>query len=682
MYISHPSRTITAVAAAGVFVATGRAAAIVINVPLDAPTIQAAIDLSDDGDVVEVTDGTWTGPGNRNLDFGGRLITVRSISGDPLLCTIDCENNTRGFVFQSGEGETAVVSGFTILNGSAPGTAGGGIMVIGSNPTIINCIFRSNASQVGAGMSLQSSNSLVTNCQFIANDATALGAGMHIVGGAPELTNCVFFDNIALGNGGGLNVTSGTLVSISNCTFAGNDALFFGGGIRSTLASLPQLTNCILWGNLDASGSVQIAQIAADTAPSVLYSTVQGSWPGTGNISGDPLFINAGAGDLRLGAGSAAIDAGSNTVVPDDTSDLDGDGDLLEAVPLDLDLRVRFHDDPDTTDIGIPGNGFPDDVVDMGAYEFGAEGAPLKIDLLWHHDNGQVLIWLMDGTEQIETGSPGIVGAPWQIVGTGDFDGDGHSDILWHEMTTGQLVIWFIDGTQRVDHGSAGSVNPTLWEVAGVADFDGLATTATSTADILWRHTTTGQTVVWLMDGAQVISSGSPGSANVAEWEIAGVGDFDGDGHADILWHRTTTGQAYIWFLEGVLRVGAGTVGSADPNQWQIVGIGNFDGVASTATPTADILWQHKNGQVVIWLLDGVQRIGDGSPGSAGGVWQIEDTGDFDGDGNDDILWRNQAASGLVFVWFIEGTARIGLGPMGGVPHEWQIVGTANFDDE
>ena len=133
------------------------------------------------------------------------------------------------------------------------------------------------------------------------------------------------------------------------------------------------------------------------------------------------------------------------------------------------------------------------------------------------------------------------------MAGTGDFDGDGHADILWHNTTTGQLVMWFIVGTQRISFAIAGSANPNIWEVAGIGNFDGTATTTTATADILWRHKTTGQTVIWLMNGTQLIGSGSPGVANIAEWEIAGVGDFNGNGHDDILWYRPASGQVFIW---------------------------------------------------------------------------------------------------------------------------------------
>ncbi len=112
---SKSNFTIPAVVAVGLYLigGTSTAAADVLQVPGDFRTIQEAIDAAVDGDEVVVADGTWTGVCNTNLDFGGRLITVRSDSGDPALCIIDCEwvFEVRGFHFHSGETDQAVVSG-------------------------------------------------------------------------------------------------------------------------------------------------------------------------------------------------------------------------------------------------------------------------------------------------------------------------------------------------------------------------------------------------------------------------------------------------------------------------------------------------------------------------------------------------------------------------------------------
>jgi len=313
----------------------------------------------------------------------------------------------------------------------------------------------------------------------------------------------------------------------------------------------------------------------------------------------------------------------------------------------------------------------------MGVYEadaFTPSSLRTTRDILWHHDDGTACIWLMDGVQLVGAGSPGGASLDWEIAGVGDFDGDSHADILWRHMDSGQVVVWYINGTQFDGSDSLGGLSHD-WMIEGIANFDGL-----NGDDILWRHTN-GQSYIWLMNGADVVGQGSPGSVGQV-WQIAGVGDFDGDGYADILWQRVDTGQIVIWFIEGTVRVDGGVAGSVDPNVWEIAGVGDFDGLASTPTSTADILWRRDNGQVVIWLMDGTLRIGQGSPGTVGQVWQVAGVGDLDGDSLSDILWRNQSPAGQVFVWFIEGTARVDHGSLGGVSQVWQIVETADFDGE
>jgi len=75
--------------------------AAVIHVPGDEPTVQVGIDAASEGDTVLVADGTYTGTGNKNLNFHGKAIIVAA-EGEPEDCVIDCENNGRGFLFVSG----------------------------------------------------------------------------------------------------------------------------------------------------------------------------------------------------------------------------------------------------------------------------------------------------------------------------------------------------------------------------------------------------------------------------------------------------------------------------------------------------------------------------------------------------------------------------------------------------
>ena len=112
--------------------------------PYDA--IQETINAAWHGDTIIVRDGTYTGDGNRDIDFGGKAITVRSENG-PENCVIDCQGTEsephRGFYVHSGEGGNSVIDGFTIENAYADGgkwqeRCGGGIYCYESSPTITN----------------------------------------------------------------------------------------------------------------------------------------------------------------------------------------------------------------------------------------------------------------------------------------------------------------------------------------------------------------------------------------------------------------------------------------------------------------------------------------------------------------------------------------------------------------
>ncbi|MHC4477624.1 MAG: hypothetical protein ACYTEL_18415, partial [Planctomycetota bacterium] len=125
-------------------IASGRTITVDDDGPADFNTIQAAIDDANDGDVVEIQPGTYTGDGNRDVNFAGKAITVRSTDpNDPNIVAatvIDCQagstNKHRAFNFRSGEGQDSVLQGLTIKNGFTMRQIGGGVLCEASSPTI------------------------------------------------------------------------------------------------------------------------------------------------------------------------------------------------------------------------------------------------------------------------------------------------------------------------------------------------------------------------------------------------------------------------------------------------------------------------------------------------------------------------------------------------------------------
>ena len=94
-----------------------------------------------------------------------------------------------------------------------------------------------------------------------------------------------------------------------------------------------------------------------------------------------------------------------------------------------------------------------------------------------------------------------------------DFNGDGKADILWQNSSTGQRVIWLMNGTTHQSTVNLGTV-PTTWSIVGSSDFNGDAK-----ADILWQNSSTGQRLIWIMNGTVHTSNVSLGTVSTS-WSI------------------------------------------------------------------------------------------------------------------------------------------------------------------
>jgi len=217
------------------------------------------------------------------------------------------------------------------------GGNGGGIYCSSSsNPTISYCDISWNqtgdgtgGSHVGGsggrggGLCLDSASSAtVLNCT-IGNNSTGIaiygggfgqgigghGGGIYCAGSSPTITNCLVIKNSTGGgdgyggSGGGIYVIQGNPI-ITNSTISGNRTGWGqiyghgygkGGGIYCGADTNPVITNSVFW--IDSPEEV-FAEESAE--PNVNYSDVQGSWPGTYNISADPCFADSNNDDYHL----------------------------------------------------------------------------------------------------------------------------------------------------------------------------------------------------------------------------------------------------------------------------------------------------------------------------------------------------------------------------------------------
>jgi hypothetical protein len=281
----------------------------------DFPTIQAAIDAVVDGDVIELTNGVFIGNGNRDIDFLGKAITVRSQSGDAEACVIDCQGSEtethRGFWFRSGEDSDAVLDGVTItgghLNGDSLGWIGGGVLCSDdSSPTLSDCVFLRNHAGLGGGVFCDGTSPTVAGCLFRENSVDFDGGGMDCHDGSTALiTHCTFISNSGP-MGGGMQIISAYPL-LENCSFYGNSGALCG-GVYCHGDAAPELRNIIIAFCAEGPAVYCSGTSSATLTCCDIYGNEGGDWVGciadqygvNGNICEDPLFCDPENGDFTL----------------------------------------------------------------------------------------------------------------------------------------------------------------------------------------------------------------------------------------------------------------------------------------------------------------------------------------------------------------------------------------------
>ncbi|MBD3237809.1 MAG: hypothetical protein GF330_13990 [Candidatus Eisenbacteria bacterium] len=255
----------------------------------DYPTIQAALDAVADETYITLARGTYQGEGNRDVDFRGKSVTVRSRSGNPENTIIDCEGSAadphRGFLFHAGEDSSSVLRGIQIVNGHAPGPdrRGGGIRCAQSSPAIIGCLLAGNSAAYGGGLSCFMSSPRIDHCTIIHNHAEH-GAAIDC-----ELASPV----------------------IRNCTLSGNQAglgMGAAGGIECWDYSTPEIYGTIIAFSVEGQAMQCWSSSTAELSCCDLYGNEGGDWVGPigdqlfvrQNRMLDPCFCDMALGDYHL----------------------------------------------------------------------------------------------------------------------------------------------------------------------------------------------------------------------------------------------------------------------------------------------------------------------------------------------------------------------------------------------
>lgn len=259
-----------------------------------------------------------------------------------------------------------------------------------------------------------------------------------------------------------------------------------------------------------------------------------------------------------------------------------------------------------------------------------------RSDLVWHHPNGNLASWRMNGASVVGEAVQ-FAGGGFVPLATGDFDGDGRADVLWNRAQ-GDMQVWLGNGVGY--SGQFLRMYPVGWDLVGAADADG-----DGRSDLLWHNRATGNLAYWIMDGASVTRE----AVQRAEGGFVptALGDFNGDGRADVLWNRPQ-GDLQVWLGNGVTF--AGQFLRPYPWGWNLVGAGDIDGDGR-----ADLVWhQPASSRLAFWLMAGAAVRGDGMQAGTADFTPVA-LGDFNGDSRLDIVWNRPQAD--LQVWLGTGTS-------------------------
>jgi hypothetical protein len=337
-------------------------------------------------------------------------------------------------------------------------------------------------------------------------------------------------------------------------------------------------------------------------------------------------------------------------------------------------------------------------------------GAP--IDLGFDPAGNLVLLGALNGSVDLNPSEAGVA----QVSGTNtsyilqlnDAAGVRTPDLLLRNSQTGELKLWDLALGNRLNketvlrYGSsygarAGqAVNLTGWTLAASGDFN-----ADGITDFVWQNLPARRALIGYM--------GNNGTLNyldflklrgdyfdtTSDWVISGAADMNSDGHVDLVVRNSAADFSGVWLLNGVdtqligtraFTYADGSLVKMNSTNVSIAGLGDFDGDGKV-----DILHRWANTDFTsIWAMDGVvikgrDRFISSTSSAPRPAFQakVSAIGDFNADGNSDILFRD-SVTGRNLLWTqAKGTGNYAVfnqSELPALPTNWRINGGADFN--
>ncbi len=280
--------------------------------------------------------------------------------------------------------------------------------------------------------------------------------------------------------------------------------------------------------------------------------------------------------------------------------------------------------------------------------DFNGDG---KTDIFWHNtQTGDNNWWFINGSlvSDANVGSTFRNDENWKYQ-VGDIDGDGQSDLVWRNFKTGENAIWLMQGNNELkDDYFIKKVDTDIpnW------DFKLGDTNGDGKSDLIWRNYKTGENAVWIMNREVIDKSAFLEKVSDVKWDFE-IADSNGDGRSDLIWRNSGTGENSSWILNpdglSLNLENAKFLPKVEDLNWKLK-IADTDGNGKT-----DLVWRnYKTGENVVWFLkdNGFEFDYDASINKVDDLnWDFS-IADTNGDGKTDLVWRNYK-TGENAVWRI-----------------------------